>query len=265
MEYSGPLSKMFTIHENPVKYLLDIGDDILNMNDLVGRELGLNFTGSIKCFCGEIKTKVYRSNFCYDCFYSKPEAGESIFYPEKSMAHLGKEDRDLEWEKRMQLQPHVVYLANSAGLKVGVTRGTQVPTRWIDQGASQALKFAEVPNRYLAGVIEVEMKKHISDKPPWQRMVKNEVETMDLVKEKANLKHLLPEETKEFYSSNDEVYSFEYPVDQYPIKVKSVNFNKVDSFRGKLQGIKGQYLLFEGGAVFNVRSHEGYITNLQIY
>jgi hypothetical protein len=53
----------------------------------------------------------------------------------------------------VQLQPHIVYL-----VKRGKSRGdskTQVPTRWIDQGAIEAVSIVEVPNRYLAGITEV--------------------------------------------------------------------------------------------------------------
>lgn len=264
MDFTGPLRKMFTVYSDPIKYTLDIGDDLLVMNKLIGREIKISYSGKIKCHCGELKDKVYRANFCYDCFFSKPEAGESIFNPEKSTAHLGIEDRDLEWEKKQQLQPHLVYLANSAGLKVGVTRQQQMLTRWADQGASYGIPFLEVPNRYLAGVAEVEMKNHIADKTPWQRMVKGEVPEVDLAQEKERLQEFIPEDLKQYISPDNEVRSLNYPVEGYPEKVKSLNLSKAPDFKGTLMGIKGQYLLFKEGVVFNVRSHEGYITTLSV-
>lgn len=264
MDFTGPLSKMFTVYADPIQYTLDIGDDLLMMNDLIGREIELKYTGKIQCHCGELKDKVYRANFCYDCFFSKPEAGEPIFHPEKSTAHLGIEDRDLEWEKRNQLQPHLVYLANSAGLKVGVTRQQQMLTRWADQGASFGIPFLEVPNRYLAGVAEVEMKKHVADKTPWQRMVKGEVPVVDLSQEKEKLSKLIPEDLQQYISKDNDVRDLNYPVEEYPTKVKSLNLSKNPEFKGTLAGIKGQYLLFKEGVVFNVRSHQGYITTVSV-
>lgn len=264
MKFSGPLTKMKSQYNTPVQYLLDIGSNIIVMNDLIGKTIKIEHTGKVKCFCGEIKDKLYRNGFCYDCFYSRPEAGDSIFRPELSKAHLGIEDRDLEWEKRNQLQPHVVYLANSAGLKVGVTRKAQVPTRWIDQGASEAVTFVEVENRYLAGVVEVAMKDHVADKTPWQRMVKNEVPEVDLLVEKKRLSAFIPEEVVARPNFDLETMTITYPVESYPLKAKSLNLDKTNELEAKLMGIKGQYLLFENGIVFNVRSHEGYIVNLYV-
>lgn len=264
MDFIGPLKKMFTTNTEPVDYVLEIGNDILMMNSLIGKKLSLKFEGKIKCNCGELKDKVFRANFCYDCFYTKPEAGEPIFNPEKSTAHLGIEDRDLEWEKRNQLQPHLVYLANSSGIKVGVTRLDNMLTRWMDQGASEGIKLLEVPNRYLAGVAEVALKKHIADKTVWQRMLKGEVPEVDMLAKKKELFELLPDDLKQYLSLDDEVTKIVYPVEIHPAKVTSRSFAKVQEIEGVLKGIKGQYLIFEGGQVFNVRSHEGYITALGV-
>lgn len=264
MQFLGPLQKMKTMPENPVRYALTLGNDLLAMNQLIGRELNMRFTKKHICFCGLQVDRVYRANFCYECYFSKPQAGEAIFRPELSKAHLGQEDRDLEFEKAYQLQPHVVYLANSAGLKVGVTRARQKLHRWMDQGASAAIVFAETENRYQAGLIEVAMKEHLSDKTPWQRMVKGEVDEIDLLAEKKRLVNFLKGENESFISNDDTVYSFEYPVNAYPQKVKSINLSKVESYSGTLTGIKGQYLLFEDGQVMNVRSHEGYVVELDV-
>jgi len=196
---------------------------------------------------------------------SSASAGDWIMKPELSTAHLDIEDRDLDYEKRVQLQPHIVYLALSSDVKVGVTRKTQVPTRWIDQGAVQAISIVEVPNRYLAGITEVALKNHYADKTNWQKMLKNEVPTTDLLKEKVSLKYLIPKEVQEYYDLNaNDLYELHFPVLEYPKKVTSLNLDKSPNFTGKLTGIKGQYLLFEDGTVFNVRTFEGYVVKISL-
>jgi hypothetical protein len=184
--------------------------------------------------------------------------------PELSTAHLGKEDRDLEYEKKVQLQPHIVYLANSSNIKVGVTRKSQVPTRWIDQGAHEAIEIVEVPNRYLAGVTEVALKDHLGDKTNWRKMLTNNVDDEDLVKWRNKLRQYIPSEAKEYFLENNKETHMEFPVLKYPEKVKSLNLGKTPSFMGVLKGIKGQYLIFEDNTVFNVRGSEGYYVSLGI-
>lgn len=186
--------------------------------------------------------------------------------PEMSTAHLDIEDRDLDYEKAMQLQPHVVYLANSSSVKVGVTRKAQIPTRWIDQGAHEAIEIVEVPNRYLAGITEVALKAHVSDKTNWRKMLTNDISDMDLNKEKEKLYAFIPEEAKPYYiENNGKEIAIDFPVLQYPAKVKSLNLDKTPAFQGILKGIKGQYLIFADGTVFNVRNAEGYVVEVCIY
>ena len=159
----------------------------------------------------------------------------------------------------MQLQPHVVYLELSSEVKVGVTRKSQVPTRWIDQGAIKAIEIVEVPNRYLAGITEVALKAHVADKTSWQKMLKNEVLDADLIEVRNSLKQYLPEEVLPYYlETNTNVLELNYPVLEYPTKVGSLNLEKTPLISGELVGIKGQYLLFKDNTVFNVRNSEGY-------
>jgi hypothetical protein len=196
---------------------------------------------------------------------SSASAGDWIMKPELSTAHLDIEDRDLDYEKRVQLQPHIVYLALSSEIKVGVTRNTQVPTRWIDQGAVQAIPIVEVPNRYLAGITEVALKNHYADKTNWQKMLKNEVPEVDLIAERLKVENLIPAEVQEyFHQQKGELYEMHFPVLQYPKKVTSLSLDKSPNFKGKLTGIKGQYLLFEDGTVFNVRTFEGYVVKISV-
>ena len=264
MKFTGALNKMITMHETPVRYALSIGDDILQINGLIGKHLEFYFTHKHICYCEKTVTKVYRNNFCYDCYFNNPAAGDAIFRPELSKAHLGIADRDLEFEQRYQLQPHIVYLANSGGLKVGVTRQAQKLTRWMDQGANQTIVLAETANRYEAGLIEIALKEHVADKTNWRNMLKNHIENIDLIEEKSRLGELLESDLQQFISADNTVYDFNYPVAEYPTKVSSVNFNKGDNFAGTLNGVKGQYLMFNNGNVFNVRSHEGYLVDLLV-
>jgi len=264
MTYEGVLTKMQTEFSTPIQYYLVFENSFLNLNQLLEKSLEINFVGYQCLNCGK-KKKIFRQGFCYDCFMSSAAAGDWIMKPELSTAHLDIEDRDLEYEKKVQLQPHIVYLALSSEVKVGVTRKTQVPTRWIDQGAVQALPIVEVPNRYLAGITEVALKEHYADKTNWQKMLKNEIPSVDLIAEKASLKDFIPAEVQEFYDqSKDELYQLQYPVLEYPSKVNSLNLDKTPNFSGKLKGIKGQYLIFEDGTVFNIRTFEGYVVKISL-
>ena len=263
MTYQGVLQKMQTELANPIQYYLVFEDSFLNVNQLLGKEIELQFQG-YKCLNCGLQKKIFRQGFCYDCFMSSPAVGDWIMKPELSTAHLDIEDRDLVYEKRVQLQPHIVYLALSSEVKVGVTRKTQVPTRWIDQGAIQAVPVVEVPNRYLAGITEVALKNHFADKTSWQKMLKNEIGSADLLAERKKTFDWIPKETQQYFASDAKVLDLDFPVLQYPKKVVSLNLDKTPFYTGKVAGIKGQYLLFEDGTVFNIRSYEGYVVKMSV-
>src|SRR5699024_1101133 len=129
MLFTGVLKKMNTELDQEVQYFLDLPNDFIHMNQLLNKSISLEFQGYECLNCGKDK-RIFRQGFCYDCFYKSPLAGDWIMKPELSTAHLEKEDRDLAYEKKVQLQPHIVYLANTGHVKVGVTRKTQLPTRW---------------------------------------------------------------------------------------------------------------------------------------
>jgi len=262
MKYQGVLKKMNTEYSDIIEYYLEMDTDFLNLNQLLDRKVEIEFV-NYQCLSCNKQKKIFRQGFCYDCFYEQPSTGDWIMKPELSKAHLDIEDRDLEFEKAVQLKPHIVYLALSSEIKVGVTRKTQVPTRWIDQGASKALSVLEVPNRYLAGIAEVALKNYVSDKTSWQKMLKNEVSDEDLKIKKEELVKYLPEEVLPYILDNtEEVLDLNYPVNQYPTKVKSLNIIKSQNFEGVLKGVKGQYLIFEDGTVFNIRNNEGLVVSL---
>ncbi len=263
MQYQGVLKKMLTEFSVPIQYYLVFENDFLHLNQLLDKNVTVQFLGHQCLGCGEDKT-IFRQGFCYDCFYKTPLTGDWIMRPELSTAHLEKADRDLEYEKKVQLQPHVVYLANSSNVKVGVTRKTQVPTRWIDQGAHKAMEIVEVPNRYLAGITEVALKMHIADKTNWRTMLKNELSEESLAETRSRLKPFIPEEAKPYFLENNQETDLNFPVLQYPLKLRVLNLQKTPNFTGRLKGIKGQYLIFEDGTVFNVRSNEGLVIGLSV-
>ncbi len=255
---SGNLRKMTVQLGDEVQYTLNL-DQKVDMNALIGSKIKLEWNGIINCSaCNVVTKKSFGQGFCYNCFVKAPEAAECILRPELCRAHLG-EGRDPEWEEKNHNRPHVVYLAASSAVKVGITRADQVPIRWIDQGASAAIKLAVTNNRYEAGIIEVVLKEFFTDKTNWQRMLKNDIdESIDLEEEKWSLEEHLPADIIECFSEDDEITYIHYPVDEYPAKVKSRSFDKTPVIEGVLVGIKGQYLIFDGGEVLNIRKHTSY-------
>jgi hypothetical protein len=235
----------------------------LEINQLLDQTVKINFLGTQCLSCHDSKP-IFRQGFCKNCFFENPSAGDWIMRPELSKAHLGEEDRDLEYEKKVQLQPHSVYLALSSHLKVGVTRKTQIPTRWIDQGAHQAVGILEVPNRYLAGVAEVSLKEHFSDKTNWRKMLQNDYEEILWTTAINQAIDALPKDLKPHIIRDQLVTELQFPVLQYPEKVKSLNLEKENSYTGVLKGIKGQYLIFEDQTVYNIRSNEGTVVEMVI-
>ena len=263
MNYQGVLTKMETELAQPIQYYLVFENDFLNMNQLLNKTISIQFVKYQCLNCG-LEKEIYRQGFCKSCFFDIPQAADWIMRPELSTAHLDKEDRDLEYEKKAQLQPHIVYLANSSNVKVGVTRKSQVPTRWIDQGAHEAIEIVEVPNRYLAGITEVALKDHVSDKTNWRSMLKNEIADEDLVAWQHKLKPFIPEEAADYFIESNKETHLDFPVLQYPEKPKSLNLKKDLGYSGKLVGIKGQYLIFEDQTVFNIRANEGLVVNISL-
>jgi hypothetical protein len=254
----GELKKMKVDLQDVVSYHLQLSAPI-NMNNYIGHSIQLSWTGIILCSrCGKKTAKSFGEGFCYPCFQTAPEAAPCIIKPELCRAHLG-EGRDPEWEKTHHNTEHIVYLAATDAVKVGITRVNQVPIRWIDQGASSAIQLAITPNRYEAGRIEVALKDFFTDKTNWQRMLKHEIdETIDLVHEKWQVAEQLPADITQFFSESEEVTHIQYPVVEFPTTLKSLSFDSTPTISGKLMGIKGQYLILDEGRVVNIRKHTGY-------
>lgn len=268
--FSGNIYKMRTaLTDGEIDYQLPIGSDAIDLNAQLGLPISMRFDGVINCKnCGRLTKKSFAQGFCYPCFRNAPQNSPCIIHPELCEGHLGK-GRDVEWEQRHHVQPHIVYLALNSAIKVGVTRATQVPTRWIDQGAGAAIVLAEVPYRRLAGQIEVALKDQFTDKTDWRKMLRNEVaEIGDLIESRKRAEAFIieafGEEIEQHLPKSDKVLELNYPVLQFPKKVKSVNFDKQAEIEGTLLGIKGQYLLLDGDRVLNMRRHAGYFLEVTV-
>lgn len=271
MLYSGNIRKMRTqLIDGKANYWLPLysvlePNHLVPMNELIGQTISVQFEHAIHCVVtGQKIKKTYGNGMSYEAFQNSPLAVPSIINPELSRIHEGIALRDEAWEIEHHLKPHVVYLSKTSGVKVGVTRDQQIPTRWIDQGAVEALVIAETPYRQAAGLIEVALKQYISDKTAWQRMLKGEVSEDNLLLKRAELLAHIPEELQQFIVKNDFIQHIEFPVLASPATVKSMNLDKIPLFEKKLVGIKGQYLIFDDNTVINVRSHEGYSISLAV-
>lgn len=259
------LRKMKTALDGDAQYTLPVvnildHEGLFYMNPLVGSMITLRFENEIHCVeTGKKIKKTFGEGLSYDAFLKSPLASPSIVRPELSRIHEGIALRDYEWEMAHHNQPHFVYLSRTSDIKVGVTRDTNVPSRWIDQGATEAIILAQTPYRQLAGLIEVELKESMADKTNWQAMLKNiSNDQTPLDQKKNDVLNLLSPEFEAFIYDDDTVTQIHYPVLNYPAKVKSMKLDTTPEYTGKLNGIKGQYLMFEDGTVFNIRSHAGY-------
>ncbi len=265
MKFEGNIFKMKSKQVSPVNYYLPIGSNEIELNQIIGKKINMQFNGQINCIsCGKKTKRSFSQGYCYKCLQTAPEAAESVIRPELSRSHFGVA-RDMQWAEIHDLTDHYVYLAVACELKVGVTRYHQIPERWIDQGASYAIKLALTPNRHIAGVIETFLKRYITDRTNWQAMLRScGNEGIDLPEEKKRALNLLPAELKKYSCSEDTVTTIDYPVITYPAAVKSLTFDKTALIQGVLHGIKGQYLIFENETVLNVRKHSGYYLQVEI-
>jgi Protein of unknown function (DUF2797) len=263
----GTLQKLQANLRLPVEYALPIGNTIIPLNPLLGQRIQLTYTGRILCVhCQTPTKKSFNQGYCYRCFIQLAQCDLCIVKPET--CHFAKGTcREPDWAQQFCFQPHVVYLANSSGIKVGITRHNQIPTRWLDQGAIQALPVFQAKSRHISGLLEVILAQHVADKTNWQKMLKHQVEVMDLLAQRDNLLQICELELDNIknqfgdnafqYLAEGRVVSIDYPVSQYPSKIKSFNLDSQPRVEGILQGIKGQYLLLDTG-VINIRKFTGY-------
>ncbi|MBR9905884.1 MAG: DUF2797 domain-containing protein [Gammaproteobacteria bacterium] len=266
----GCLSKMAAAlpgrQDQPVVYHLRAGEQRVALNERIGEPLSLRWTGAIACtHCGRATKKSFAQGHCYPCFKRLAQCDTCIMKPETCHFFQGT-CREPEWGERHCFQPHIVYLANSSGLKVGITRKTQMPTRWLDQGAIQALPILEVDTRQQSGFVEMLFKQQVADRTNWRAMLKGDVEAMDLCAERDRLLNQLADGLNQLRETHGAEairaleaapQHFHYPVSVFPKKVVSHNFDKQPLVEGVLHGIKGQYLILDSG-VINLRKFTGY-------
>jgi hypothetical protein len=262
----GNLAKMHTQLGDTVQYSLPLGDTLVPLNALIGEQLTLTHTGTINCIhCQRNIKKSFSQGYCYPCFITLAQCDMCIMKPETCHFEQGT-CREPEWAQNYCMQPHIVYLANSSGLKVGITRNTQIPTRWIDQGAIQALPIIQATSRFHVGLIENELKKYVSDRTSWQKMLKGDIPEIDLQQQRDQIleqtQGILEQIGERFGEQSwtqlsQDTVSINYPIIEHPKKCKSLNFDKTSEVSGQLMGIKGQYLIFDTG-VINIRKFGGY-------
>ncbi|QCZ93373.1 DUF2797 domain-containing protein [Salinimonas iocasae] len=269
---TGNIAKMrvsATPDDNTVRYSLPVGEQFIEMNDLIGSEVEVSHSGLIHCVhCGSKTKKSFNQGYCYRCLITLAQCDSCIIKPEKCHYHEGT-CREPEWGEAHCMSDHFVYLANTGNLKVGITRHVKdsISSRWMDQGASQALVMLRVPDRLTSGQVETMFKSHIADKTNWRTMLKGAPDKQDLEAEKQRLlAELQPELDKlrdekglQAISETDmAAVEIDYPVTAYPDKIKSINLDKTSSFSGTLQGIKGQYWMLDENRVINMRKYAGY-------
>jgi hypothetical protein len=265
----GNLHKMHTEAGSPVRYSLELGGQQVTLSDYLGEHIRIEYLRQIECVhCGRTIKKSFNQGFCYPCFTALAQCDRCIMSPEYCHFHLGT-CREPDWGLANCMRPHIVYLSNTSGVKIGITRESQLPTRWIDQGAVRALAILRVAQRYHAGLIEHAFRQYVSDRTNWRNMLKNQVEDIDLYqvyeslwsKVKSQLDAELVADAEEI-ARPDAVVDLQYPALRYPEKVSSFNLDKEALAEGRLQAIKGQYLILDGG-VINIRKYGGYLVNLE--
>jgi len=253
----GTILKMEVKHTSPVTYHLPLGAVKIPLNPYIGKKIKFIFLGNIICINCQKKTKTsFNQGYCFKCMNSLAACDMCILKPE--LCHYDKGTcREPSWAQSHCMQDHFIYLANSSGLKVGITRHTQVPTRWIDQGAIAALPIGRVKNRLQSGLVESEFKTHFDDTTNWQKMLKGSNEFVDLEEKRDEILNYWPDNIMGEPLLSEKIVTIEYPVLEYPKKVKSLNLEKDPNVEGVLLGIKGQYLILDTG-VINMRKYQGY-------
>lgn len=263
----GAVQKMRIELGEPAQYHFRLGEQVVPVNELIGQGLQLEFLGEINCnHCQRPTKKSFAQGYCWPCFKSLAQCDTCIMSPEKCHFDAGT-CREPEWGEQFCMTEHIVYLANSTGVKVGITRATQLPTRWLDQGASQALPIFRVQTRQQSGFVEDALRAQVSDRTNWRALLREDAEPLDLpaIRDQlfdqcaAPIHDLQQRFGLQAIQAVDDapVLEIEYPVEQYLSKITSFNLDKNPVAEGTLQGIKGQYLIFDTG-VINIRKYTAY-------
>ncbi|HSC82782.1 MAG TPA: DUF2797 domain-containing protein, partial [Pseudomonas sp.] len=251
----------------PVQYAFRLDEQEVPVNPLLGQRIRLEFLGAIHCsHCGRKTKKSFAQGYCYPCFTKLAQCDSCIMSPERCHYDAGT-CREPGWGEQFCMTDHVVYLANSSGIKVGITRASQIPTRWLDQGASQALPIFRVATRQQSGFVEDLLRSQVADKTNWRALLKGDAVSVDLLAVRDELMHSCAEGIAALQQrfglqaiqpvSDVEVLEIRYPVEAYPTKVASHDLEKTPVVEGILKGIKGQYLILDTG-VINLRKYTAY-------
>ena len=268
---TGCVRKMDVCLGDPVNYHLVLGEHRVLLNQYIGQRVSLQFKGVIHCVqCDRLIKKTFQQGLCYPCMQRINECGNCIIHPERCLVEQGGCSKD-DWAHQQCYGEHFVYLANTSGLKVGITRAANIPSRWIDQGAMQAVPLFSTANRYQAGLVEVALKSYIADKTNWRKMLQQDSDLTDLKifskgllhKASNDLSPILEKYTAAITVVDMAETQINFPVTAYPEKVRSFSFDKLDEVSAVLTGIKGQYLIFDSG-VLNVRKFGGYELSFKI-
>lgn len=271
---SGALAKLSSqlLKNGDIEYTLPVGQERIALNQLLGKTLTITFDGDIKCcHCGQATKKSYSQGFCYPCTQRLAQCDMCVMKPETCHFDQGT-CREPAWGERNCMIGHYVYLANTSGVKVGITRHTQIPTRWVDQGASQALPIFYVKSRLISGLVEVALADFINDKTNWRAMLKEPAQAIDLKQQAQQLVPMIEAKLADIKAQygdhcidalDEDIVELTYPIDQYPEKISSLNLDKTPTISGVIQGVKGQYLLLDTG-VINIRKYGAYQVNVEI-
>ncbi len=252
------LKKMRVINFPNPEYFIDE----LAINELLNHTISLKFTGKINCLhCQKAIKKSFNQGYCFPCFQKLAACDMCILRPELCHFHQGT-CREPEWGAKHCLIPHSIYLANSAGLKVGITRTIQKETRWIDQGAVQVIEIGQTSERLKSGLIEVELKKYFNDRSDWRKLITGKDEQLDLIAEFEGIRSELEQISDLQIAADPLEFKIKYPIISYPKKAVSFNEKKDQTISGNLNGIRGQYLLI-GEQAINIRKFQGYQVEIQ--
>ncbi|PCI37884.1 MAG: hypothetical protein COB50_03160 [Thiotrichales bacterium] len=275
-EINGVLNRMLgSLVDGKVHYELCFHDhaEHIKISDCVGQHITLSFSGNRNCIaCNRSVNKTFQQGYCFPCTQRLACCDICIIKPELCHFHKGT-CREPVWGEKNCMQPHYVYLANSSNIKVGITRAKNIPTRWIDQGATQALQIFKVSTRYMSGLVETIFKNEIADKTNWRRMLQQKAEPVDIYAVRDELTNKLQTSISQMqqqhsdgleYLTESKQVELEFPISQYPSKIVSLNFDKTPEISGNLMGIKGQYLILDTG-VLNIRKFTGYGVACKIF
>lgn len=246
-----------TLGEETVEYTLQVGEAPIPLNPLIGGWVRFAYQGEKRCIhCNRKSNKLFNNGYCWPCFQKL--ACNDICQVRPNLCHY-ETCREQAWGDAHCMIPTFVYLAKSSDVKVGITRN--LPGRWLDQGAVEAVPIALVPTRKMAGDLELFLSQQMPDKTNWRKMLKGEVTETPILAVRERVMAAIPEEYRGYLLSEEQVRSFRYPVTEPPVKITSHDIEKAPA-EGLLVGIKGSYLILSTG-VLNIPKFTGFLVSFE--